>query len=89
MGRLLDRLISDFQSQPPAIPAIPAILNRPETPRIAESQESQGSPTKKRTWAQLDQDGWHGIAVGPGWWQWCGKYRTLAEALQAAEQVQD
>ena len=89
MGRLLDQLICDFQRQPPATLATLATLNEKTAPVSQESQESQGVQSKKRTWAQHDADGWHGIAVGPGWWQWCGKFRTLHEALQAAEQTKD
>ena len=52
-----------------------------------ESQESQGVRPEIRTWAQWDGRQWHGVAVGEGFWQWCGRHRTLAQALQAAERV--
>lgn len=47
MGRLLDRLLSDSQQSPAAIPAIPAILAPVSGVKIAESQESQRAHVEK------------------------------------------
>lgn len=82
MGPLLERLLSDSNVRAAATPATLAT----NAPKVAESQLSQGPPI--RTWAQWDGRRWHGVAVGPDWWQWCGSYWTLAQALQAAERAE-
>jgi hypothetical protein len=43
MGQLLAALIAESETDPPAIPAIPATFHVIHPDRIAESQESQGS----------------------------------------------
>lgn len=50
--------------------------------------DTPGPSAEIRTWAQWDGQRWHGVAVGPDWWQWCGSYWTLAQALQAAERAE-
>lgn len=60
----------------------------PKAPFVSFGSESPGTSANIRTWAQWDGQQWHGVAVGPDWWQWCGSYWTLTEALQAAESAE-